>query len=160
MKAELKMRDKTRGACAGRFFIEHRALLRVRFNEVDAMQVVWHGHYANYFEEGRRAFGRQHGLDYTVFFEQNVAAPVVRLEIDYVAPARMADELEITARLFKTEAAKLEFEYEVRRVGGMKLLARGRSAQVFTTLHGELLLTWPAFMAERLRAWEPLWRQS
>lgn len=33
--------------------------LRVRFSEVDSMQIVWHGEYVRYFEDGREAFGRE-----------------------------------------------------------------------------------------------------
>lgn len=140
-------------------YLEETATVRVRFDEVDAMQVVWHGRYVSYFEEARRAFGLRYGIDYPVFFAHDVPAPVVELRIDYVAPARMADTLEITARLLKSEAAKLEFEYEVRRRADRALLATGATVQVFTNPEGELLLTWPAFMLERLEAWKPLWRQ-
>jgi acyl-CoA thioesterase FadM len=94
-----------------------------------------------------------------VFFEHNVAAPVVTLHVDYLAPARLADVLEVTARLFKSEAAKLEFAYEIRPEGQDRLLVTGSTVQVFTTPTGELLLAWPPFMVERLKAWEPLWIQ-
>ena len=30
---------------------------RVRFEEVDALGMVWHGRYPSYFEDGRIAFG-------------------------------------------------------------------------------------------------------
>ena len=55
-------------------FIEEKTSLRVRFNEVDTLHIVWHGHYVNYFEEARRAFGRRFGIDYTTFIEQRIAA--------------------------------------------------------------------------------------
>lgn len=29
----------------------------VRFNEADPLGIVWHGHYASYFEDARAAFG-------------------------------------------------------------------------------------------------------
>ena len=41
------------------------------------MNVVWHGHYLAYFEEGRRAFGRRYDLDYPVFRANEVVAPLV-----------------------------------------------------------------------------------
>lgn len=140
-------------------FLEEKTLIRVRFNEVDAMRVVWHGYYVGYFEEARRAFGRRYGVDYTVMFEHNTPAPVVQLRVDYYAPARMSDVLEVTARLFKSEGAKLEFEYEIHRQGDTTLLAVGSSVQVFTNTAGELLLTWPPYMVELLKQWEPLWKQ-
>jgi acyl-CoA thioester hydrolase len=142
-----------------RLYLEESTTVLVRFNEVDALQIVWHGHYVSYFEEARRAFGRRYGLDYPVFFKHNVAAPLVELHVDYLAPARLSDVLEVTARLFKSEAAKLEFAYEIRSQGEARLLVTGNTVQVFTTPSGELLLSWPPFMVERLKAWEPLWKQ-
>jgi acyl-CoA thioester hydrolase len=138
-------------------YLEEKTSLRVRFSEVDALQIVWHGHYVNYFEEARRAFGRRYGVDYTAFIERNIAVPLVQLRVDYLVPARMADTLEVTARLRKSDSARLDFDYEVRREGEGTLLATGSTSQVFTTPAGELILTWPAFMLERLKAWEPLW---
>ena len=41
----------------GRRYIEASTDLRVRFQEIDSMHVVWHGHYITYFEEARRLVG-------------------------------------------------------------------------------------------------------
>ena len=144
---------------APRPYLEETCIIPIRFHEVDSMMVVWHGHYVAYMEEGRRALGRRFGVDYTTFFAHNTPAPVAQLHVDYLAPARLADTLAVTARLFKSDAAKLEFEYEIRRQSDRGLLASGSSLQVFITLRGELLLTMPPFMVERYQAWEPLWIQ-
>lgn len=139
-------------------YLEETTSVRVRFNEVDAMRVVWHGHYVNYLEEARRAFGRRYDLDYPVFFEHNIPAPIVQLRVEYIASARMHDVLDVTARLYKTDAPRLEFEYEVRRASDAALLATGATVQVFTTPTGELLLAWPEFMRARLKLWQSLWK--
>jgi acyl-CoA thioester hydrolase len=140
-------------------YLEETCVIPIRFHEVDSMLVVWHGHYAAYIEESRRALGRRYGVDYATFFTHRTPAPVAQLRVDYLAPARLADTLTVTARLFKSETAKLEFEYEIRRHSDHTLLAFGSSVQVFTNLKGELLLTMPPFMVERYRAWETLWTQ-
>ena len=144
---------------APRPYLEERCIIPVRFHEVDSMGVVWHGHYVAYLEEARRALGRRHGVDYTTFFAHDTPAPVGQLHLDYIAPARLADTLVVTARLYKSETAKLEFEYEVRRQRDGILLVHASSLQVFTTTQGELLLTMPPFMAERYQTWESLWIQ-
>ena len=41
-----------------------RTTIKVRFSEIDSMQIVWHGEYVRYFEDGREAFGKRYGLDY------------------------------------------------------------------------------------------------
>ena len=140
-------------------YIEETCVIPIRFHEVDSMLVAWHGHYVAYIEEARRALGRRYGVDYTTFFAHNTPAPVAQLHIDYLASARLADTLVVTARLFQSEVAKLEFEYEIRRQSDLSLLAFATSLQVFTNLQGELLLTMPLFMMERYQAWETLWIQ-
>lgn len=141
----------------GRPYLSETTQVRVRFQEVDSMHIVWHGHYTTYFEDARRALGRRYGLDYPVFFENKIGAPVVALRIDFLAPAMTPDVLDVEARLYKSDRAQLEFGYQVRRAETGALLTTGFSRQVFTTLEGELLLTWPPLMLERYEAWKDLW---
>ena len=35
-------------------YLEETTTVRVRFQAVDSLRSVWHGHYVSYFEEGRR----------------------------------------------------------------------------------------------------------
>ena len=138
-------------------FVETRSVVRVRFQEVDSLRVVWHGHYLTYFEEGRVAFGREHGFDYGTILRAGYVAPLVHAEVDYLRPARYDDELEIVTRLHEPEGARVVFAYEVRRDGGT-LLASGMSVQVFTDLEGELILVAPRFYEEFLHQLE--WKSS
>lgn len=136
-------------------YLQGRVRLGVRFHEVDSLGIVWHGHYVAYFEEARRAFGREHGVDYPVLAEHGLAAPVVELWVDYKTPARLTDELEIATRLFRSESAKLEFGYEIRC--GRRLVATGGTVQVFASLDGAMLLAPPPLMRRLYQEWEPLW---
>jgi len=69
-------------------YLSEATQVRVRFQEVDSMSIVWHGHYLTYFEDARRAFGRRYGLDYSVFLEHNIGAPMVSVWVDFLSPAR------------------------------------------------------------------------
>ena len=50
--------------------LTNRTTFRVRFSEIDSMQIVWHGEYVRYFEDGREAFGKQYGLDYMSIYRE------------------------------------------------------------------------------------------
>lgn len=121
------------------------------------MNVVWHGHYLSYFEEGRRAFGRKFGLDYPVFLQNRVGAPLVKTAVEYLSPARMTDVIQVSAKLLDSEGAKLEFEFEITEKIAGQVLARGTSTQVFTTLEGDLILTRPQFILDLYEQWEGHW---
>ena len=61
--------------------LTNRTTLRVRFSEVDSMEVVWHGEYVRYMEDGREAFGRQYGIGYTDIRDAGYVVPIVELDV-------------------------------------------------------------------------------
>ncbi len=135
-------------------YLEHRAYLRVRFQDVDSIHVVWHGHYISYFEFGREAFGEEYGLGYQDVRAAGLVAPVVHVSCDYLQPARFGDELTVVTRLHATDRAVVELSYEVRRGSDESLLATGRTRQVFTDHEGALILNQPEIMRLFYAQWE------
>ena len=80
--------------------------LRVRFSEVDSMQIVWHGEYVRYFEDGREAFGREFaGLGYMDIHANGYTAPIVELQLQYKKPLRVIDTAVVETRYIATAAA-------------------------------------------------------
>jgi len=126
----------------------------VRFQEVDALQVVWHGHYLSYLEEGRNAFGREYGFGYEDILAAGYIAPLVHIELDYFEPARFDQILTIETRLHLVDGASILFTYTIRDQATGARLAEARSDQVFTDLEGDLVMTRPTFQAELFAAWE------
>ena len=128
--------------------------ITVRFSEVDSMRVVWHGNYVRYFEDGREAFGRQYpGLGYMDFFANGFTAPIVDMQLQYVTPLMVNDEAVIETRYIDVPAAKICFEYIIRRKSDGTLVARGSSVQVFVDSDGNMCLNNPAFFEEWKRQW-------
>lgn len=126
----------------------------VRFSEVDSMQIVWHGEYVRYFEDGREAFGRVFpGLGYLDFYAKGYTAPMVDMQLQYLLPLTVNDIAVIETRFIETPAAKLCFEYIIRRKSDGALVARGRSVQVFVNADGNMELNNPAFFEE----WKAKW---
>lgn len=133
--------------------IKNRTTIRVRFSEVDSMQIVWHGEYVRYFEDGREAFGRQYGgLGYMEIYERGYVVPLVKLELDFKLPLVCSDTAIVETRFVNTGAAKIIFEYTIFRESDMQVVATGRSVQVFLK-DGELYLNNPEFYLEWKKRW-------
>ncbi|MCG8573257.1 MAG: acyl-CoA thioesterase [Flavobacteriales bacterium] len=120
----------------------------VRFSEVDAMNVVWHGNYLKYFEDGREALGAEYQLDYLDIAHKGFFVPIVHSEIDHSYPIQYGSKVKVISRLVDTPAAKIIHEYEIYDVNSGKLAAKGQTIQVFVTHEKELILTIPEFYAE------------
>ena len=122
--------------------------LRVRFSEVDSMQIVWHGEYVRYFEDGREAFGREFaGLGYMDIHASGYTAPIVELQLQYKKPLRVNDTAVVETRYIATEAAKICFEYTIRSGTDGEIVAEGSSTQVFLDARGELQLLAPGVLS-------------
>ena len=128
-------------------------LLDIRFCEVDAMNVVWHGSYMLYFEDARELFGQQYDLSYMGFFERGYFAPLVELNFQYKKPIRYGMRPRIDIIYRPTEAAKIVFDYEIRDPADESLFATGHSVQVFMDRDYQLVWDNPPFYLEWKRRW-------
>ena len=126
---------------------------KIRFSEIDAMRVVWHGAYAKYFEDAREYFGQQFDLGYLLIEQEGYFAPIVDLQFQYKQPLRYAMEPEITITYRPTEAAKIVFDYEIRDTATKAIMVTGRSVQVFMDKDYQLVWDTPAFY----QAWKERW---
>lgn len=129
----------------------HETPLQVRFSEIDAYNVAWHGHYVAWMEVGRNDLAGRFGLDAGQLAEIGCLAPVVSLEIKYINPARFNDRLVIRTSLRSSDVATLVFLSEVVGPDGMKL-ASGVTTHALTDMSGVLQFHLPAPVAERVTA--------
>ncbi|MEM9142502.1 MAG: acyl-CoA thioesterase [Bacteroidota bacterium] len=121
--------------------------VRVRFAECDPLGIVWHGHYIQYFEDGREAFGRHHGISYLDQKKNNFSTPIVKSSCEHKLPLRYGDVAQIKTTYVDAPAAKMIFKYEIRNPEG-QVVCTGETIQVFVELGGELALIAPDFFVE------------
>jgi acyl-CoA thioester hydrolase len=134
----------------------HETVIKVRFNEVDAFRVAWHGHYVAWMEIGRNELAGQFGLDAEQVDAAGFIAPVVLLELKYLRPARFGEELRIRTSLRRMETATLEFNTDIIGSDG-KRCATGKVVHSLTDSAGTLQYSLPPLIrerVERLLAWQ------
>ncbi|MCW3082821.1 MAG: 4-hydroxybenzoyl-CoA thioesterase [Bacteroidetes bacterium] len=125
--------------------LSFRTEVSVRFSEVDALGIVWHGHYLKFFEDGREAFGKHYKLGYLDIYEHKLATPLVNINVDYKKTVKYGDSVIIETTYIDSPAAKILFKYKIYRTSDMELVAKGESTQVFINMEHELFITIPPF---------------
>jgi acyl-CoA thioester hydrolase len=128
----------------------HETSLQVRFYEVDAYGVVWHGHYVGWFEAGRNDLTQRYQMGPLQLKERNLLAPVVDLSCQFKLPATFGNSLIIQTTMERTEVAKLIFRYRVLDQDNGKVLATGSTTHVLTDLKGNLLYRVPPEVLEKI----------
>ena len=121
----------------------------IRFSECDALQMVWHGNYAKYFEDGREDFGRVFGLSYWDIYEKTgLAVPLVHIECDFKKMIGFGETIIVETTFIDNPAAKIIFEYKIFNKE-KELVCTGKTIQVFLNVATkELLIILPHFFEE------------
>lgn len=121
--------------------------IRVRFNETDPLGIVWHGYYITYFEDGREAFGRTHGISYLDIHKSGYTTPIVKSTCAHKLPLRYGDVMRIETAIVDTPAAKIIFRFTIYN-GNNEVACIGETIQVFLDSEGTLSLNIPPFYEE------------
>jgi len=121
--------------------------IRVRFNETDPLGIVWHGNYITYFEDGREAFGREHGISYLDVQANGFVTPIIKSTCEHKLPLRYGDIAKIETTYIDSPAAKMIFSYKIFNPQG-ELVCTGETIQVFVSDDGELSLILPQFFED------------
>lgn len=127
----------------------HETRITVRFNEIDAYRVAWHGHYVAWMEIGRTELANRFELDAFQLAAAGYLGPVIALELKFLRPARFNDELTIRTSLRRTETATLDFVTVIVGPDGKKL-ATGTTTHALTDLDGVLQFQLPPVVAGRV----------
>ena len=105
---------------------------RVPYADTDMMGYVYYGNYLTLFERSRNELMRASGFTYArMETEGGAMLPVVEAHVDYHAPARYDDLLEISAWVDEIRGVRCKIACEVRRAGEARLLAKGHTVHVF-----------------------------
>jgi acyl-CoA thioester hydrolase len=125
---------------------------RVRFNEIDSLNIMWHGNYASYFEDGRIALGKKYDIGYMDFYSHDVIIPLKKFHVDFIAPLKFDDECQIETLLHWNEAARLDFSFNIYR--GQELMTTGYSVHLMLDAKGNVLVVKPDFFVEMCNRWK------
>ena len=90
--------------------------LRVYWEDTDAGGVVYYANYLKFLERGRSEWLRALGVDQPrLRAERGLQFVVVSVRVDFLRPARLDDEVLVTAELAKLTGATIEFKQSIWR---------------------------------------------
>ena len=109
----------------------HIYKIKVKFNEVDILQIVNNAVYLNYFEQAKI----QYAIDTGFIPLENIFSPynvyyMVHNQIDYLKIARFNDELNIYTRISYIKNSSFGFDHIVENSKTKKIIAEGSGVSV------------------------------
>lgn len=89
--------------------------VRVYYEDTDASGVAYHASYLRWLERGRTEWLRGLGFDQQrLMRDEQAAFTLASLNIRYLRPARLDDELTVITRVARRARASIEFEQEIQ----------------------------------------------
>jgi acyl-CoA thioester hydrolase len=125
--------------------------LEIPFQDVDPMQVAWHGNYFRYFESARSMLLRSIAFDYEEMRASGYLWPIIRTQVSFVGAARYRQKILVCAALAEWEN-RLKIDYLIRDQASGARLTKGYTIQcAVDAATGELQLVSPPALLERLK---------
>ena len=127
------------------------SLTRVGFSDTDAQGIVYYGRYLPYFDAARVEYSRHLDLLYADYGGDLVMRAST---IEYHAPARFDDLLEVFIRAARIGRTSATFENAAYRVEDDVLMVTAKQTLVLVDLEERKACPIPEAIRERLRAFE------
>ena len=95
-----------------------RLQVRVYWEDTDAAGIVYYANYLRFLERARTEWLRAKGYDQHELARRHGIVFVVRsIALDFLKPARLDDDLVVSASLAQISAAALDLEQRIERAG-------------------------------------------
>ena len=127
------------------------ARTRVGFSDTDAQGIVYYGRYNPYFDLARVEYLRSLGL-----LHRDAGGDFVMRanDVEYFAPARFDDELEIHARVSRIGRTSVTFSFAAHKIPEDTLLVTAHQTVVYIDLEARRAFPVPDDYRERVLAFE------
>jgi acyl-CoA thioester hydrolase len=131
---------------------KYSALTRVGFSDTDAQGIVYYGRYLPYFDQARVEYARHLGMLVTGPEEFEFVTRANAIE--YHAPARFDDLLEVFIRVARIGRTSVTYECAAYRVDDDVLMVTAAQTLVLVDLDERRACPVPEWFREKIRGFE------
>ena len=125
-------------------------LIKVPFQDIDVMGIVWHGNYFRYFEEARAALLDKIGYGYFAMKESGYAWPIVDTRVKFIKPVSLHQVIIVQAKIIEYEN-QLKIEYTVLDQKTGERTTKGTTTQVAVDMNNnEMCFASPQALIEKI----------
>lgn len=129
---------------------EAETYITVQFYDLDPMNVVWHGNYVKYLETARCDLLSKLGYDYYSMREDNVAYPVVKMDMKFMKPCVFNQKIKVETVVEEIEPC-LIIKYTISDVETGVKLFKAKTMQIcINAVTNESIYSAPERLKEKL----------
>ena len=104
--------------------------IRVRFGDTDLQAIVFNANFLIYYDVAWTEYFRAIGLSWQTMIESGVDTVLARTTLEFKAPARFDEVLEVYTRISKIGNTSITFDFEIYAEGSERLINSASSLYV------------------------------
>ena len=112
--------------------------VRIYYEDTDCGGIVYYANYLKYFERARTQYLENRRLSVAELMNAGRVFVVVHAEVDYRAPARYGETLEIETTISEMNPAAMTFSHVVRERQSRRLVVEGAARLAVTDGNGKV----------------------
>lgn len=112
--------------------------IKIYYEDTDCGGVVYYANYLKYFERARTQYLEARGLSVAALMQQGRVFVVVHAELEYRAPARYGETLEIETIIPEMSPASITFSHVVRERESRRVVVEGSARLAVTDGQGKV----------------------
>lgn len=124
--------------------------VRVSFEDLDPMNIVWHGNYMRYMEQARCHLLSELKYTYVDMKNDGYAYPIAKMKVKYIKPATLGDVLSVKVEIVSIDPT-LDMKYSIyNRVTGEKIFTAETMQIAVNTQSGQSIYTPPKGLSDAI----------
>ncbi|MYA96115.1 MAG: acyl-CoA thioesterase [Nitrospinae bacterium] len=132
----------------------YKSEMRVRFGETDLQGVVFNANYLLYVDTAQMDYLRTIGVPYFDMLERGYDIVIVDASLQFLAPARFDEVLEVYARIYEIGNSSIKMDYEIYEAESGRFVARAQTAYVIVGKDSQKPVRVPPYIRRAVREFE------
>lgn len=129
--------------------MKHTFEQKVYYSDTDSYGVVWHGSYLRWLEMGRVELCNEMGLNINELHAQDIALPVVSLNVKYKSSARLEDVMIIETEIAEFKGFTVTFKQAIKSKETGKTFIEADFVVVAISNDGKLYRRMPKVLTDK-----------
>lgn len=129
--------------------MKHTFEQKVYYSDTDSYGVVWHGSYLRWLEMGRVELCNSMGLNINELHDQNIALPVVSMNVKYKSSARLEDVMIVETEISEFKGFTVTFKQSIKSKETGKTFIEAEFVVVAITNDGKLYRRMPEVLTNK-----------
>lgn len=129
--------------------MKHTFEQKVYYSDTDSYGVVWHGSYLRWLEMGRVELCNEMGLNINELHAQDIALPVVSLNVKYKSSARLEDVMIIETEIAEFKGFTVTFKQTIKSKETGKTFIEADFVVVAISNDGKLYRRMPKVLTDK-----------